>query len=127
MTKSERLQELKDQERLYKVLDRYFDAGWREFVREIWKKNDTSNFRMFKIISELRGNEFVEELIRLMKMMKSKHAVLKLTKKPKGILLNQAGFKHIPVMMVEKYPSGNYSEGAAYIELKGRHWLSFVF
>ena len=32
MTKKERLNELKDEGKFYKVLDKYFDAGWKEFV-----------------------------------------------------------------------------------------------
>jgi hypothetical protein len=126
MTKQERLAELKAQEQLYKVLDKYFDAGWREFVKEIHRQNDVSNIRMFKILSQLKGNDFVADLIKLMGKQ-NKSALLKLTKTPKGILLKDNRFKSIPELMINKYPSGSYREGEVFLQIRHDRWVMFVF
>lgn len=126
MTKQERLQELKAQDHIYKVLDKYFDAGWREWVKGIRRQNDISNLRMFKILSILKGNDFVSDLIKLMGK-KNKSAYLQLTKKPKGILLKDNRFKTIPELMINKYPSGTYREGEVFIQINKNRWVYFIF
>jgi hypothetical protein len=126
VTKAERLQQLKDQESFYKVLDKYFDAGWRDFVKEIHRKNDVSNIRMFKLLSAINGNDFVADLIKLMGRQ-NKSALIKLTKKPKGILLKDSRFKNIPELMVNKYPSGSYKEGEIFIQVHPDRWITFVY
>jgi hypothetical protein len=127
ITKAERLQELKIQEGFYKALDKYFDAGWRSWVKEIQHQNDISNLRMFKILSALKGNDFVSDLIDLMKSTKNKSAYLELTRKPKGVLLTDNRYKSIPEFMIEKYPSGSYRQGKLFIQVTKNRWVSFVF
>lgn len=126
MTKTERLNQLKDQAKFHKVLDRHFDAGWRYFVNSIRAENDISNIRMFKILCEIKGSDFVKDLIKLMSTA-NKHAQLNLTKKPKGILLKDNRFKTIPEIMIEKYPSGSYRQGQIYIQIRHDRWVGFVF
>lgn len=126
MTKQQRLSELKEQDKLYKCLDKIFDAGWRNWVKEIHRENDISNIRMFKILSSLKGADFVIDLIKLMGK-RNKSALLKLTKHPKGILLKDNRFATIPEMMLEKYPSGSYREGKVHIQVREDRWISFVF
>ena len=125
-TKQERLNELKAQDQFYKVLDKYFDAGWKSFVKGIQQENDISNVRMFKILAALKGNDFVADLIKLMGK-NHKHAYLELTKKPKGILLKDSRFKTIPDLMIDKYTAGSYREGKVYVQVKSDRWVGFVF
>jgi len=127
MTKEERLIQLKDQEQLYKVLDRYFDAGWREFVRGIQSQNQISNLRVFRILSKIKGNDFVADLIALMKVMKQKYAYLSFTKNPKGVIIKDNRTKSITELMVEKFQSGSYREGKIYIQVRPDRWVTFVF
>lgn len=126
MTKQERLDELKAQEQFYKILDREFDKGWREWVKDIHRQNDVSNLRMFKILSALKGNDFVSDLIKLIGRH-NKHARLNLTKKPKGLVLKDNRFKNIPELMINKYPSGSYREGEVFVQVKADRWVGFVF
>lgn len=126
VTRQERLAELKVQEQFYKVLDKYFDAGWKNWVKGIQQQNDVSNVRMFKILSELKGNDFVADLIKLMGKH-NKHAYLELTKKPKGILLKDSRFKNISELIIDKYPSGSYREGKVFVQVKPDRWVGFVF
>lgn len=126
MTKQERLNELKDRERFYKVLDKYFDAGWKHWVQGIQQQNDVSNVRLLKILSQIKGNDFVADLIALMGK-KNKHAYLELTRKPKGIVLKDGRFANIPELMIDKYTSGSYREGKVFIQIKKDRWVSFVF
>lgn len=125
-TKQERVQDIKAQDQFYKVLDKYFDAGWRDWVKSIHQQNDISNLRMFKILSTLKGNDFVGDLINLMGK-KNRHAYLRLTKTSKGILLKDARYKTIPELMINKYTSGSYREGEVYIQVKENRWITFVF
>lgn len=127
MTKAERLEELKVQDAFYKVLDKYFDAGWREFVKGIRAANDISNFRMFKIVRNLKGNDFVKDLIAFMSSTKNKHALLELSKEPKGMKFKDARYKTIPELWIDKYPSGQYREGDVYFQIKDDRWLKFTF
>lgn len=127
MTKDERLQQLKDEKKLYKVFDRLFDAGWRNYVNDIRRKNDISNIRLFKILSRITGNDFVADLIKFMKSTKHEHAYLELTKKPKGMLLKDSRYKSIPEFMIDKYSAGSYREGKVYIQFAPDRWVSFVF
>lgn len=126
MTKKERLQDLKEQDRFYKVIDRYFDEGWKNWVRGIQHQNDISNVRLFKILSRIKGNDFVADLIRLMGK-KNKSALLQLTNNPKGVLLKDNRFETIPEIMIDKYPSSSYREGKIFIQVNDSRWVSFVF
>ena len=126
MTKGERLQELRMQDQFYKILDKYFDAGWEKYVEGIQQQNDISNVRMFKILAAIRGNDFVSDLISLMGK-KNKRALLRLTKKPKGILLKDNRYKSIPELMINKYPSGSYRDGEVYVQVRSDRWVWFVF
>jgi hypothetical protein len=126
MTKQERLSDLKVQEQFYKVLDKEFDKGWRDWVNDIYKQNDISNLRTLKILSALKGNDFIADLIKLMGK-KNKHAYLNLTRKPKGILLKDNRFENIPELMINKYPSGSYREGEVFVHVKDDRWVYFVF
>lgn len=126
MTKKERIADLKEEEKLYKVLDQYFDAGWREWVKEIRKGNDISNLRMFKILASIKGTDFINDLIALMGK-KNKSAYLELTKHPKGMLLQDSRFKTIPEIMIDKYPSTSYRQGKVFIQVNHNRWVSFVF
>lgn len=125
-TKQERLSELKVQDQFYKVLDKYFDDGWKSFVKGIQQENDISNVRLFKILASLKGNDFVADLIKLMGKH-HKHAYLELTKNPKGILLKDSRFKTIPELMIDKYTAGSYREGKVYVQVKPDRWVGFVF
>lgn len=126
-TKKERLLELKVQDKLYKELDKYFDAGWRQWVRGIEQKNNISNIRMFKILASIKSVEFVKDLTMLMTSTKNKFALLTLTKKPKGMLLKDSRFKTIPEIMIDKYPSGSYRQGKVFIQINTNRWVCFVF
>lgn len=127
MTKSERLAELKAWDGLEKVLDKYFDAGWKNFIKDVRSKNDISNVRMFKILCLIKGSEFTADLADFMKKTGHKHALLELTTEPKGILMKDSRYPTIPELMIEKYPSGNYKKGAVYIHIKQNRWVTFVF
>lgn len=112
---------------MYKVFDKYFDAGWRNFVKGIRESNDISNLRLFKILASIKDSEFVADLIKLMRSMKSGHAYLTLTKNTKGVLLKNPKSENIPFYTVEKYPSGSYKEGRIYIQIKENRWVTFAF
>jgi hypothetical protein len=126
VTKQERISELKEQDKFYKVLDKYFDAGWRNWVKGIQQKNDISNVRMFKILSAIKGNDFVADLIKLMGKQ-NKSALLRLTKKPKGVLLKDNRFKNIPELMINKYTAGAYRDGEVFVQVNDSRWVYFVF
>jgi hypothetical protein len=126
MTKQERLDQLKEEEQLAKHLMKGFDRGWREWVRSIYKENDASNLRLFKVLSKVKGDDFVSDLISLMGKH-NKHAKLWLTKNPNGILLNDSRFKTISQLMIEKHPSGSYRDGKVYIQVDDKRWVGFVF
>ena len=127
-TKAERLQELKVEEKFYKVLDRFFDAGWREYVKDIHRRNDVSNIRTFKILSQLKDVDFVRDLMKLMKLMKCEHALLNFTKKlpEKGVWLNDQRTKGIPKLYVWKYPSGQYCDCSIHIQVKENRFVYFI-
>lgn len=127
ITKAERLEQLKEEEQFHKVIDKYFDAGWKSFVKGIRAENDISNLRMFKILQKIKGPEFVADLIKFMKSTGHQHAYLELTKKPKGMLLKDSRFKTIPELMIEKYTSGSYREGKVYIRINENRWVKFTF
>lgn len=126
MKKEERLQELKEEEKFHKVLDKYFDAGWREFVKGIQGRNDLSNLRLLRILAKIKDADFVSDLLKLMGR-KNKHARLELTKKPKGILLKDNRFPTIPELMILKYTTGAYREGEVYIPVDKERWVRFIF
>lgn len=126
ISKAKRLKELKDEDKFFKTLDKYFDAGWREFVKNIDKKNDISNVRMFKILSVIKGNDFIADLMQLMGN-KNKSALLMLTKKPKGILINDSRFKTIPNVIINKYTACAYAEGEIFIKVTFDRYVYFVF
>lgn len=126
MTKQERLQELKQEKQFHKVLDKYFDKGWREFVKSVQGENDISNIRMFKTLSAIRGNDFVADLIQLMGK-KNKHALLRLSKNPKGIPIKDNRFATIPELLIYKYTAGAYREGEVYVKVREGTWIWFVF
>lgn len=126
MTKQARLSELKAQDKFAKIIMKEFDAGWREWVKDIYQQNHISNLRMFKILNSIKGSDFITDLISLMGK-KNKFALLNLTKKPKGILLKDDRFKTIPEIMINKYPSSSYREGEIFIQINAERWVYFVF
>ena len=128
MTKQDRLNELKAEKQLFKEIDKYFDAGWREWGKEIHRQNDLSNIRMFKILSKVKGVPFIVELTQFMEKIKLKSALICLTKKsPKGILVKDNRFKTIPEFTINKYTSGQYRQGELYIQILPDRWIYFVY
>lgn len=130
MTKAERLQELKEEEHLqkqfHKVLNIHFNAGWREFVKDIQGRIDVSNVRTFKILSKLKGNEFVSDLRELMKMMKRKSAYLSFTKEAKGVLMKDNRVSNIPELWVYRASSPNYSDYQVFIQVNENRYVTFT-
>jgi len=125
MTKEERLQELRDQEELHKYFDKFFDAGWREFVKEIRRSNVKSNLRMFNILTKVQGVEFVTDLMQLMRDTGNWHSLLRLTKKPKGIYVKDGRYMTIPGIMMNPQPSTTFKQAEVYIKINDRHWIFF--
>lgn len=126
MTKEERLQELKIEKKVYKEFDKYFDAGWKEFVKNIHARHDIANARTFRILSKLKGTDFVSDLKKLMGK-KNKSALLEFSKKPKGMRLKDSRFETIPELMMNIFPSGSYRQGEVYVQFRHDRWVYFVF
>jgi len=130
MTKADRLQELKEQDRLYKVLDKYFDAGWRHFIKDIRKHNISSNNRLYKIIAAIKGWEFAGDVKGLMIDIKQQYALLTIVKEPMGIELKDSRYTTIPKIWVQQKSGSIYSGDAAIgctgslcIQIKDDRWI----
>lgn len=126
-TKSERLEELAFEKAFYKSLDKEFDKGWREFAKELSRRNDISNLRMLKILLSIKGEDFVNDLVAFMETTRNKSAYIEFTKRPKGMLLQDSRFPTIPELMVDKFRDGSYRQGRVYIQVTINRWIGFTF
>jgi len=131
MTKAERLEQLKQEEQLYKVLDKYFDAGWKEYVKGIRKQNVEANEELYKDILAIKGEEFVEDLKSLLKDIKLQHSLLTIATKPEGIELNDSRYTTIPKIWITQKLGSIYSEngltGSMCIQLKEDRWIKINY
>lgn len=62
ITKKERLQELREQDALYKALDKIFDRDWKHFVKGVQAENHRSNLRLLKVLEQIKNSHFVFDL-----------------------------------------------------------------
>jgi hypothetical protein len=107
-------------------LDAYFDAGWREFVKENRRAADYSNQRMFRILRAIKGPEFVKQLIAFKAKVKAKHAMILLTKKPLGEQISDRRFSEIPEIWIKQGQNelGKYADIS--IQIRPDRWIKFV-
>ena len=131
MTKAERLKQLKDQEKIYKALDRYFDADWREFVKGVRKENAEANAELYKVIVNIKGNEFAEDVKSFMKEIKHQFALLTIVTEPAGMELKDSRYSTIPKIWVYQKSGSIYSaegyKGSLCIQLADDRWIRIEY
>lgn len=133
-TKQERLQELKSEEQLYKVLDKYFDAGWREFVKGVRKENTEANEMIYKDLIKIRGQEFADDVRGLLKDIKEQFALLEIVKVPVGMEFNDSRYPTIPKIWVQQKSGSLYSgdstkgaTGSLCIQVNENYWIKIDY
>lgn len=127
MGKNNGLSIFKERDRFYKGLDAYFDQGWKEFVNEINRKNLAHNVRLLKALSEVRGVGFSSDLMKLMKSVGAQYSLLKIEKKPSGVLLKNAKFHAIPEFWANQRSVAEGMVGRLFIQVKPERWVSFGY
>ena len=131
MTKSERLQELKEQEQAYKILDKYFDAGWKQFVKEARQENAIANKKLLSEIEPITGKEFIDDLLSLMKDIKEKDSLLTIVTSPEGMELNDSRYTTITKVWIKQRSTsafiGGSIEGSLCIQIAKDRWIKINY
>lgn len=126
-TKAGRLTELKEQDKFYKVLDKIFDHDWRLYVNGIRKENAVRNKRLCRVVTAIKGKDFVTDLLKLMRLTKTTGALLHVVRKPAGMLFKDRRVVSIPEIWVDQKIEEEGPTGCFYIQVKAARWLKIHF
>lgn len=44
------------------VIDMWFDAGWRQFMKHIREENRQSNYRLMKVVARVKGKAYLNSM-----------------------------------------------------------------
>lgn len=113
------------------AFDPLFDAAWREFAKNQRKKAEPQRKRFFGLLTAIKGNEFVVDVLSLMKKFNCSHHIPNVLRKPIGSRVKDKRWKHIPFIWVQYYPSNRYRDnGNMYkicIQVKENRWISINY
>src|SRR6185369_4313568 len=104
MTKQERLNDLILLDAFFRECDKLFDAGWREYAKELRAKNANSNKRILRALITIKGIDFVKDLIQFMKATKTEFNLIQIDREPTGIQMKDNRFSNIPEMWFDQRP-----------------------
>lgn len=129
MTKQERLDELKFQEAFFKMMDKGFDKGWRDYMKDVQRQNLTSNLRLFRVLQGIRGSEFISDIIQMMKMIKRPTGLLSIVRTPAGIMIKDGRWKTIPELWIFQKSSSDPGilSNTLCIKIKEGRWLQLYY
>lgn len=109
------------------IVDDFFYHDWKRFVKNIHKRNQISNERMFKILEKIKGPEFVADLKKVF-IKRPGTPLIMLTRNPKGIEVkgDSGRFPSIPSIRITPKPT-NDSMAAVYIQITHDRWIFFHY
>lgn len=126
MTKEERLQEIKLQDKIYKEFDKAMDAGWREFVNEVRAKNKKSNDRIFRLLNP----DFVKDFKKLIKSIGHEYARVQIVRAPEGTCYMDKRYATIPEIWVVMKSYGSLyggMSGSVCVKVTDNRWLKINY
>jgi hypothetical protein len=103
------------------------ESGWRQFVMEIRSQNKTSNDRLCRLLRQIKGEEFVDDLKAFMKSIGHEYGLLRVSRKPQGMLLNDNRFETIKEVWIDQRSSPHGPSGVVYIQVKPNRWVTIGF
>ena len=119
MGRRKKIEPLMDTE--YHALDRIFNAGWDEFVKNIREDNDRCNYRLLRLVEKISGELFVTDLKILLKRVD--HGMLRVVRKPIGLELKENRFATIPKIWVDQKYIDGQTKGSICVQVKDNRWI----
>ncbi|PQA59824.1 hypothetical protein [Siphonobacter curvatus] len=97
-------------------------AGYRDFIREAQKLNMVSNERMFRLLTKIKGEAFVNDLQALIKILGCRYSKIRVSRKPMGIRIIEKRVPSISELWVEM-KEGEFIKAIVSIQVKPDRWI----
>lgn len=111
-------------------IEKEFDKGWKEFVKDIIAKNKSSNYRLLKALEKVKGKEIVSDVKAILKKVGGTCRI-EVVRSTTGMQLNDRRWKSFPVIWVDQKQSSIYGhnkpEGTLYVRIDDKRFLSFHY
>ncbi len=112
---------------IQKAFDPFFDKAWKDYVNQYRKQSVVSNHRLFKILIEIKGLDFVTDLKSLIKQMDISHTRLRVSRVAKGVCLKDRRFKTITHLYIDRCQGSELLTGFVYIQVKEFRFIKLHF
>lgn len=110
----------------YQSVERELDEGWEQFRQSQIEKTRISNARMWRLLQQIKGREFADQLWLYMRTVKAKDSMLRVTRNPSGIRVLDRRFALIPHVWVEQKECEDGRYSYVCIQVKPDRWIKFV-
>lgn len=110
---------------LEKAIMDIFDRDWKEFVKHIKEKNRASNYRLLKIIAEVKGLEYLNALKRLMKRV-SVDTLITFSNEKSGTPFKQVEWAELGEVYFEQHSTADGMVCNVYIPIKPGKYLHLI-
>ncbi len=87
----------------FDYLEKEFEKGWSKFIKEKRKENLAKNERVFKVLINLKGDLFANQLKQMMAHIGCTYSILHIVREPIGFEMNERRFSEISLISTSTF------------------------
>ncbi len=111
----------------FDYLEKEFEKGWSKFIKEKRKENLAKNERVFKVLINLKGDLFANQLKQMMAHIGCTYSILHIVREPIGFEMNERRFSEIKTVWVDQKSSSEGYLGSICVQVKPDKWIKMFY